>query len=317
MSEPAGGAATLTDYEAAQVRAIAEWKSTPPNPFAEAVKAVTLPGAKALERWIPKKKVRRAIDRAYDASAALAGREDIKRRAGVGDLDELKRRPLEECDRLARRVGAEARAIGVAEGAATGAGGVFTTAIDVPLLFVLSVRTVLRTGHCYGEPLDRPGDRRLVLGVLLAATSGSLKVRRERLAWLTAVEDWLFEEAQSEILAEEALSFLFQLDLFGDLPGIGAVSGAALNLAFVRRVEITARRVFQSRWLRHNGKVDTIEPAEAHPRALAAGWNGVFGRAAHATAYAAGYGATLPVFLAASVFRSRNGRAPQAAPVPA
>ena len=69
----------------------------------------------------------------------LASPDDTKRRAGVQQLDELRQRSLEECDRLAGRMAASARMISLLEGAVTGAGGVLTTLLDIPLLFVLSL----------------------------------------------------------------------------------------------------------------------------------------------------------------------------------
>ncbi len=279
MSAPTETAETrLTAYEGEQVGKIAAWKSEPPNPFGEAFKRVTHPGARLVEKVIPDRVVRAAIEKAYDASEMLAGWDDVLRRAGVRDLGEMRGKPLEACDRLADRVGRRSQAVSAAEGAATGAGGALTTLIDIPLLFVLALRTVLKIGHCYGYPLDRPEDRPYVLGVLLAATSGSLATRRERLGRLEEVEDWLLQETQQDVATQEIASLLFQFELFGELPGVGAVSGAVLNLAFIRRVDVTARRVFQERWLKDNAKVDAIAPSEALAHALAPGWSGTLAR---------------------------------------
>ena len=61
----------------------------------------------------------------------------------------------------------------------------------------------------------------------------------------TELENILVAETQEELLSEELLSVLFQLEIFEAIPGIGAISGGLLNLAFMRRVDNTARRVFQ------------------------------------------------------------------------
>ena len=76
-----------------------------------------------------------------------------------------------------------------------------------------------------------------------------------------------------------------------------------MNLAFLRRVDKTARRAFQERWLRDNGKVDAIAPAPVLPRHLATGWSGVLGRVAYSGCYALGFGVALPVFVAAELIR--------------
>lgn len=293
----------LTSYEAEQVRRIAAWKSEGPNPLAELWKRLTMPASRAIEKIIPDRLVRAAVTSAFDASEWLDDREDIRRRAGVRDLAELRERPLEDCDRLAVAVGASAEAIAAVEGAATGFGGVLTTLLDVPLLFVLGLRTARKIGHCYGFPLEHHKDRHFVLGVMIAAMAGSLEVRRARINRLRELEDLLIEEIQQDIVVEEALSFLFQLEIFEGIPGVGTISGGALNWLFMMRVEETARVVFQERWLRENGKVEEIEPAEVHARHLVPGWAGTLSRLAYSGGYALGFGTALPAYAAAALLR--------------
>lgn len=292
---------SLTAYEAEQVEQIAAWKSEPPNPLSELWQMAAKPVGKAIGLVIPNVVARAAIERIDDAADLLAGQEDIKRKAGVGDLAELRDRPLEESDAMTRRVSLAAQALATAEGAATGAGGVFTTLIDIPLLFGLALRTVRKIGHCYGYTLDDRRGRSFVIGVMVTALSGSLQDRRERLNQLRELEDMLVDETEEELVVQEVLSILFQLEAFEEVPGLGAVSGALLNLAMVNRVAVTARRVFQERRLRDAGKVQEIEPAEATPRALAGGFSGVLGRLAYSGCYVVGYGAAIPVFAATAL----------------
>ena len=300
-AQPETGRTELTAYESEQVQQIAAWKSLPPNPLSELWKRITIPGARVVERFIPKRVVRAVIEKSYDVSEWLAGREDIKRRAGVADLVELRDKPLEECDRLAYQVGLAAQTLAIAEGAATGAGGVLTTLLDVPLLFTLALRTILRIGHCYGYPLEHRKGRHFVLGLLVTAISHSLEMRQLRLRRLRELEDLLIEETEEEIIADELLSLLFQLEIFEEVPGVGAISGALFNVAFMRRIDVTARRVFQERWLHDNGKVDAIAPAPADSRHLAGGWAGVLGRVAYSGCYGLGFGVALPVFMVADL----------------
>lgn len=299
----AGARPRLTSYELEQVRRIAAWKSEPPNPLTELWKRITLPVARAVEKIIPDRLVREAILRADDVSEWLAGQEDVRRRAGVADIAELRQGPMDVCDRLAVEVGAAAELFAAAEGAATGAGGIATTFLDVPLLFILGLRTIRKIGHCYGYPLEHHKDRHFVLGVMIAALAGSLELRRQRLNRLRELEDLLIVETQEDILAEEALSFLFQIEIFEDLPGVGAISGAVFNWLFMRRVEEAARMVFQERWLRENGKVVHIEPAEAHARLLSPGWSGALNRLVYLSGYGLGFGVALPAYALASLFR--------------
>jgi hypothetical protein len=297
------GRKPLTDYEAEQVERIAAWKSQPPHPLSEMWRLITAPAANALEKVTPDRLVEMIFDKSDDLAEAMAGQEDIKRRAGVRDLAELRNRPLEECDRMAERVGWTALAISTAEGAATGAGGVWTTLLDVPLLFILALRTIRKIGHCYGYPLEGRRGQAFVMGVLVTALAGSLETRRRRLDRLRDVEELLIEETEEDIITEELLAFVFQLEVFEEVPGLGAISGAALNVAFMRRVDVTARRVFQERWLRDNGKVHEIRPAEVHPRILATGLAGAMGRLAYSSCYSVGFAAALPVYAAAALIR--------------
>jgi hypothetical protein len=293
----------LTPYEEEQVRRIAVWKSEPPNPLSELWKMITLPVAHAIERLIPDRVVRAAIMKSYDVSDLLDGQRSIKRRAAIQDLAELKHKPLEDCDALAIEIGARAEALAAVEGAATGAGGMLTTLLDVPILFILGLGTIRKVGHCYGYPLDGHRDRHFVLGILMAAMAGSLEIRRQRVHQLRELEDLLLEETQVEVVTEEAISFLFQLEIFEEIPGVGMISGSVLNWLSMRRVEETARMVFQERWLRDNGKVQHIEPAEAPARHLAGGWAGALNRAAYSGCYTVAFSVTLPYYAAAALFR--------------
>jgi hypothetical protein len=290
----------LTEYEQGQVARIAAWKSAFPNPVAELFKLTTLPVARLVERVIPDSLAELVIDKAYDASAVLAGSDDVKRRAGVNDLAELRGKPLEECNRLAMSVGLTARGIAAIEGAATGAGGWATTIVDIPLLFVLAMRTIIKIGHCYGYPLDSDRDRRLVLGILIVGASGSRETRLERLGQLRDVEELALEEAQEEIMTEEAASLLFQLEELGIIPGLGAASGGLLNFFFMRKVELAARCVFEENWLKDVGKIEEIEPAPLKAHVPATGKLGhVLGRLAYRGCYYVGYGVTLPAYAVA------------------
>jgi hypothetical protein len=298
---------SLTEYEARQVQEIAAWKARPPNAFAEIFKRFSLAGANLVEKIIPDAFARMAIENCYGTAEFLAGAEDVMREAGVNDLAELRTRPLEDCDGVALRVGAVANFWATVEGAATGAGGVFTTILDIPLLFVLSVRTILKIGHAYGYPLDRKSDESFVMGVMVTALAGSLVTKQERLGDLREIEELLIEETQEEIVAEEALSLLLQLEVFEGIPAIGTISGAFLNFTYMRRVDTTARRVFQERWLRDNGKVDDIEPMAAHALHLVAGWPGTGLRAVYSTSYGLAFAAALPVCTIASLVQSVRG----------
>lgn len=291
-------AAELTEYEAEQVEQIARWKAEHPNILSELFRMVAQPVARAVEQVIPDPVFQRAIEVTYRVAQKAADPELVVRQAGVRDLGELRRLPLEECDRLARKVGELALGIGTLEGALTGAGGVFTTLLDIPLLFGLALRTILQIGHCYGFPLDRPTDQAFVLGVLAAGLTNSRERKQHILVRLREIEDLLLEETEENLVVEEAASLLFQLEVFEEVPGVGAISGALLNLSAIRRVDLTARRVFEERWLRENGKVVEIEPApDTLPVPASGQWKGVLARGIYSAGYTIGFGLALPGLL--------------------
>jgi EcsC protein family len=234
----------LTQYEREQIERIAAWKSEPPNIVAESWNLLVLQATKFVTKIVPEVAISLAIESSYTAAEKLAGRQNIAHRAGAGDIAELRGKPLEECDRLASQVAMTARALAVAEGAVTGVGGVVATTIDVPLLFASALRTILRIGYCYGYQADAAKDRYFNLGILTIATAGSLATRLERLDQLKDLEEILVEETQVDLIRSELLSFLFQLEAFEEIPGIGVISGALLNLNFMHRVDVTARKVF-------------------------------------------------------------------------
>ena len=106
--------------------------------FHEAAK----PLSRVIQFIVPDALARGAIEAAYKASELSATQSDIELQAGVRDVRELRHASLETCDRLSRRVGTMAQGVATVEGALTGAGGVWTTLLDIPLLFTLCLRTL-------------------------------------------------------------------------------------------------------------------------------------------------------------------------------
>ena len=304
-SAPRAIAKKLSAYEKDQVAEIAGWKAQPVNPIAEVWNVVVLQAARLATIFVPTAVARSLIELSYRAAFAISPPESIARHAGVRNLRQLRKRPLEECDQLARHAALGSELMALYEGAMTGLGGPFTTLIDVPILFISALRSIIRTGQSYGYPAEEPNDRFFNLGILTVATAGSLATRLERLDQLQDLEELLVRETQVEMIRSELMSFLFQLEIFEDIPGIGVISGGLLNLAFMRRVDLTARRIYQERWLKDNGKVRAIAPglsrAESTPRRLAHAAASV----ARTSCYCAGFGATFPVAAVASLFAAR------------
>ena len=291
--------ANLTQYESAQVGEIAAWKSEHPNPFAELFRRAAQPVADLVEYVLPDRFALAALEAGYRGAMRSSRPADILNKVGVDTVASIRNLSLETCDGLARGVGSASQGLAALEGVATGAGGIFTTLLDVPIMYTLCVRTIIRTGYCYGYNLDTPADKTWVLGAVAVALSSTNEKRVDRLIRLREMEDLLLEELQEQIVIEELASLLVQIEILADIPAFGAVSGGLLNLSIARRIDEAARRLFQERWLRDRGKVSEIAPAPRTGRMPGHhGWSGALARAGYHAAYGIGFGLSFPVYLA-------------------
>lgn len=260
----------LNTYETRIVQEIAAWKGERLGLYGRVTNQITRPFAWALKYAIPEMAARKAIEAAYATSDWLASPAEAIDKGDVENLEELQHKSLELSDQLADRIGLGSQAVAFVDGAVTGAGGFLLAAADVGALAVVALRAIHRLGHCYGYPLDQPQDRAYVLGILMVAGIKSPVERLELLGKLEQVETWVLAETV-EALAIESLSKQFvKLASLEAVPGLGAIIGSAANVVFVRQVLNAARRVFQERWLRGNGKIDQPIPpttGSANPRA--------------------------------------------------
>lgn len=251
-----------TNYEARIIREIAAWKGERLGLYSRVTSSVTRPFAWALRQVIPEVAARKAIAAAYATSDWLASPAEVIEKGGVESLEELQHKSLELSDRLADRIGLGSQAVAFVDGVVTGAGGFLLAAADVGALAVVALRAIHRLGHCYGYPLDQPPDRAYVLGILMVAGIKSPDERLEVLGKLERVEHWMLAETVEALAMESLSKQLVKLASLEAVPGIGAFFGSAANVVFVRQVLNAARRVFQERWLRENGKIDQpIPPA--------------------------------------------------------
>ena len=239
--------ARLTAYESDQVSQIATWKSKPPQPLTEIIRNITLPEGSSSQRILPDPMVAAVIARSYQLALEACRRkrhQDSSRGQGcTGDAQEVARRLRPARVRDGRLLANFCYSRGCRDRSRRRLHHVDRHPLAAHFL---ALRTILKIGHCYGYPLDQYKDQGFVLGVLIAATSGTLPSKRYRLDQLHSLEEMIIRESQEEILADEVLSFLFQLEIFASVPGIGAISGGAPRSSrSMRRVDNTARRVFQ------------------------------------------------------------------------
>ena len=258
----------LNEYEARQADEIAAWKSERPSLVMAAFRGLSRPLSRLAARVVPHETIRALVAKAEAMSEKFGGPEEIARMAGVHDIRELRDRTLEECDRLAVTISTPAQRQAMMEGAIAGLGGVVTETLNVPVLLTAALRSIYRIGYCYGYPLDTEIDRLFVLAILELSTADE-PVRRQAL--FQQLKNLGTHVANGQAPAkpvsldgvEEAL---FEDLAFGAVPIVGDVTSILMDYDFIRRVDTTARRVFQERWLKDHGKIDEIHPAPVSQR---------------------------------------------------
>jgi hypothetical protein len=297
----------LNDYEALQIREIAAWKSEQSSFILQSYRGLCRPFSKFLATVVPKGLARKALAEVQAVSETHETAQDILEESRASTIGELRGRSLEECDRIANSVTVRSEHLALLEGvfpaagglAIPGVGGLVTAVADVPLLLAAALRAVRRVGHCYGFPLDSESDRRFVLAVLdLANEDDPIGTGEARLG-LWNPDGPPASTAEGKTPIEDVEQSVTEDILLDSVPFLGDLSNLVLDYAFVRRVDITARRVFQERWLRTNGKVESIPPSpELHRRSSLDGAANVGAELVYLSAYGVSFGATFSATLA-------------------
>jgi acyl-CoA synthetase (AMP-forming)/AMP-acid ligase II len=259
----------MTPYEHKVLKELRDWQAEPPGWGA---RLLAKPGRKIAEVAqviVPTAALRAALSGADRLGRKLSDERSILSRAGVASLADLREQPLEACDRLSRTVGRRAATLAGATGALFGVAGAAGLIADVPALLTLAMRTIHRTGFCYGEHAGAAEQRRTGIGIFALVSANSAD---EKLAALHALHghgelldaawrDGIERVAERE-LAKDATAYSLQnlaraigLNLgkrkvAGSVPVVGAAVGAAVNAWYLADVAQTARYVFQERWLR-------------------------------------------------------------------
>ena len=288
----------LNEYEARQADEIAEWKSERPSLVMAAFRGMSRPLSRLASKVIPRETIRSILDRAETISQKLDGREEIARKAGVSDVRELGKWTLEESDRLAASISAPAERLALIDGAVAGIGGVVTETLNVPLLLAATLRSIIRIGHCYGYTLDSEIDRLFVLGILELSTADEPERRQELFQQLEQLGPaGLKGRSKKKQVDLDGVRTAMLEDLaFGAVPILGDLTSILMDYDFVRRVDITARRVFQERWLKDHGKVEKIYPAPvSRRRSSVDGVADLLAQLTYVGTYGVAFGVTLPL----------------------
>lgn len=295
----------LSEYERSQVDAIAGWKAEPPALLVEVIDAVTHPVAKLAERFIPLQLVKDAIKIAYQNAETLAHREAVAEAAGVKDVRELRHADLATCDRLAEKFARDAAQKAAVRSAAVSAGPVL--AMEISTMYCL--KTAHMVGYCYGYTPEDPREKFYVMQILLAAAAGSLSEKQKALVDLHSIEDELVEDIVENVIegqVEEMVDRAVEDAAGRAIPLIGYVTQSLTNAMIAYHTGEVAKKLFQERWLRAQGKVSRIEPNPALARTRFERAETVLSNCIYWPCYFASFAAAFPVMLVASAIPKQN-----------
>ena len=265
VSEP-----TLTAYEQSQIESIAAWKAESPGLAKRMVRIVARPLGNLVNRVLPKAAISAAIDGVNKMAGQLAlddtiFKDPLLKSQGVASLQDIAARPLEFSDALADRIIGDAGQIALGMGAATGTGGLVAAAAGLPVMVAGALRVIYRVCQAYGYAIDQPRDKLLMLHILALSTATGEAERAAAMANYQQQIETSFLHATVEESAQNALQrAVLGVELGALVPGFSIAFSAYLNRAFVHKAGLTAKRVFQERWLRERGKVKWIEPVHTH-----------------------------------------------------
>jgi len=287
----------MDSYESERYSEIRAWQAEPPPPVARLLGRAAGPASRAVQTMVPGEALQMALDAVFDISGRLDREDSILKLAGLSRIEQLRDRPLAECDRLARHVQRRSTLVGAGSGAAFGIAGAAGLVADVPSLLVLALRVIRRTGLCYGERLQGANGRRLAIAIFALASANTVEEKRAALKAVAepdshtdmSVDAWRdgIERAAERELAKDAATASLN-NLAGQLtrhlgwrkasamvPVIGAVIGGSVNAWYLHDVARVARLCFQERWLaqrhhRHSQRIPLRPPASG-PQPAAAG----------------------------------------------
>ncbi len=265
-SQLAGGRDALTEYELRQVCAIAAWKGEKPGMAKSLANRVAGKLGGLSGKVIPDAPVKAAMNALNKLAGQIAKDDSILkdgalRKAGVLTLEDIAGQPLEFADALADRVIADAGHIALGMGAATGSGGLVTVAVGIPTLLFGALRAIHRVSQSYGYAFEREHEKQLMIGVLSLSTAATPEQRMRAMAnYRRQIETSFFNHAMEESANKALQRAVLGAELGALVPGFNIAFNAYLNRQFVTRAGVSAKRVFQERWLRDRDKVTWIAP---------------------------------------------------------
>ncbi len=256
----------LTAYEYLQVQDIVKWRQKPSSVFADLSGKALAPIQEVADALIPDRFLKKIIPLMESATENWhRDWEALKQQAKMDDLGQLKRIPLEQCDRLAESVKDRAANLASVEGGAGAFLGMAGEAIDADLFLRVSIETIHGTGLCYGYAPRTEWERQFAWAILAIATALTTQERLKAFSRLQDLQHVLYQQVIGDLIEESVktklkdltteailksvLPRILKLEGAEAFPGIGLVTGILGARATIEEVSTAARREFQLRWL--------------------------------------------------------------------
>lgn len=262
------------DYELQQVTEIGAWKGEEPSVISQAFGFAIEPLAWLVNKIVPESAIRAVLDGANSVGEYLADEADVLRDGGVTSIEALRAKDLEVSDRIANVSHNWANGLATGIGGGGGVFGLPGMAVDIPLTITLALRSIHKIGLCYGYRCDDVIGKQFVLGILAASGANSQEERIAAIATLHSLgvvlqkvtwKQMTMNAAQNQFSKDALLMAVKQLarqlginitkrKALGAIPIIGAAIGGSVNYWYMNDVCWAARRAFQERWLREQGR---------------------------------------------------------------
>ncbi|GAA0608547.1 EcsC family protein [Virgibacillus siamensis] len=141
-----------------------------------------------------------------------------------------------------------------AEGAGTGAGGIFLGLADFPLLLSIKMRFLFETAALYGYDVKDYKERLFILHIFQLAFSSD----RYREYTFRIIENWQHKkdelaELDWRVFQQEYRDYIDLVKMLQLVPGIGAIVGAYANYNLLDQLGETAMNCYRLRYFLDSG----------------------------------------------------------------
>lgn len=256
---------------------IHKWEEEGPGFLAQVGDFILWPALKAAEALIPDG-VYEAVGKAvHGFLSGLGGVSDFTVDRG-SIISGVKKRQGRKTDFASRLKAADEQAnecwnwnigYGAAEGAGTGALGIFGLAADIPALFTICLREIQEIALCYGYDVTTPEEKEYMLQVLRTGSTGDIKAKMEFLIMLKQIEQILLKVSWKKMASDLAAKQISQLSLLAavkqfakslgiqvtkrkalqSVPIVGALIGASFNATFVNDIGRASYMCYRRRFI--------------------------------------------------------------------